>query len=60
VRYELPLAPLGEVIHPLVRLQLERIFRFRRSAVRGYLLAEPYAGLGAGVDTGPRNGSGGT
>jgi ligand-binding SRPBCC domain-containing protein len=38
VRYELPFAPLGEVFHPLVRLQLERIFRFRRSAVRSCLL----------------------
>jgi ligand-binding SRPBCC domain-containing protein len=37
VRYGLPLWPLGEVFHPLVRLQLERIFRFRRSAVRGCL-----------------------
>jgi ligand-binding SRPBCC domain-containing protein len=44
VRYELPLAPLGEVIHPLIRLQLERIFRFRRSAVRGYLLGGSRAG----------------
>jgi ligand-binding SRPBCC domain-containing protein len=37
VRYRLPFAPLGEVFHPLVRLQLERIFRFRRSAVRSCL-----------------------
>ena len=44
VRYELPLAPLGEVIHPLIRLQLERIFRFRLSAVRGYLLGGSRAG----------------
>ena len=40
VRYALPLAPFGEVLHPLVRLQLERIFRFRRSAVRSCLLGE--------------------
>ncbi len=39
VRYALPLQPFGEVFHPLVRLQLERIFRFRRSAVRSCLLA---------------------
>lgn len=38
VRYGLPLWPSGEVVHPLVRLQLERIFRFRQSAVRRYLL----------------------
>jgi ligand-binding SRPBCC domain-containing protein len=38
VRYALPVAPFGEIFHPLVRLQLERIFRFRRSAVRNFLL----------------------
>lgn len=43
VRYGLPLAPLGEIFHPLVRLQLEQIFRFRRSAVRNSLLGEPDA-----------------
>jgi ligand-binding SRPBCC domain-containing protein len=45
VRYELPFAPFGEVFHPLVRLQLERIFRFRRSAVRSCLLQEPHVAL---------------
>ena len=38
VRYGLPFWPLGEVFHPLVRLQLERIFRFRQAAVRSHLL----------------------
>ncbi len=38
VRYRLPFAPFGEIFHPLVRLQLERIFRFRRSAVQECLL----------------------
>ena len=32
VRYRVPFAPFGEIFHPLVRLQLERVFRFRRSA----------------------------
>jgi ligand-binding SRPBCC domain-containing protein len=41
VRYRLPFEPLGDVFHPLVRLQLWRTFRFRQSAVRGYLLGEP-------------------
>jgi ligand-binding SRPBCC domain-containing protein len=38
VRYGLPCWPFGEIAHPVVRLQLERIFRFRQSAVRRLLL----------------------
>ena len=38
VHYGLPFWPFGEFTHPIVRLQLERIFRFRRSAVRRHLL----------------------
>ncbi len=38
VRYGLPFWPFSEVLHPLVRLQLKRIFRFRQSAVRSCLL----------------------
>jgi ligand-binding SRPBCC domain-containing protein len=34
VRYRLPLGVLGEIAHPLVRMQLRRIFRYRTSAVR--------------------------
>jgi ligand-binding SRPBCC domain-containing protein len=34
VRYGLPFWPIGEIAHPIVRLQLGRIFRFRQSAVR--------------------------
>ena len=37
VRYRLPLSPLGDVAYPLVRLQLRRIFRYRRDAVRRLL-----------------------
>jgi ligand-binding SRPBCC domain-containing protein len=38
VHYRLSLAPFGDLFHPLVRLQLGRIFRFRRSAVHRCLL----------------------
>ena len=33
VRYALPLAPLGELAHPVVRRQLERIFAYRTRAL---------------------------
>lgn len=38
VHYRLPFAPLGELVHPLVRLELQRIFRFRAEAIRRCLL----------------------
>jgi ligand-binding SRPBCC domain-containing protein len=36
VEYCLPYWPLGEVVYPLVRLQLHRIFRYRQQAIRAY------------------------
>lgn len=38
VRYALPLRPVGEIVHPLLRLHLERIFRYREKAIREILL----------------------
>jgi ligand-binding SRPBCC domain-containing protein len=36
VQYALPYAPLGELVYPLVRLQLHRIFRYRQRAIQAY------------------------
>ena len=33
VRYRLPLSPLGELAHPIVRMQLRWIFEYRQRAV---------------------------
>ena len=41
VEYVLPYAPLGELVYPLVRLQLARIFRYRQQAIRAYLVEGP-------------------
>jgi len=37
VHYRLPFGPLGELVHPLVRTQLRRIFGYRSAAVREQL-----------------------
>jgi len=38
VRYRLPFGPLGRLVHPIVRRQLDRIFRHRTDVVRQLLL----------------------
>jgi ligand-binding SRPBCC domain-containing protein len=40
VRYRLPLWPVGEIVHPLVRAQLERIFCFRKQAIEAILVGK--------------------
>jgi ligand-binding SRPBCC domain-containing protein len=40
VQYALPYWPVGELVSPLARLQLARIFRYRQQAIRRYLLAK--------------------
>jgi len=37
VRYELPWSPLGELVHPLVRRKLDRIFDFRQAKIHQLL-----------------------
>lgn len=37
VRYRLPVWPLGEIATPLVRLQLDRIFRYRQKSIKKHL-----------------------
>jgi ligand-binding SRPBCC domain-containing protein len=39
VQYALPYTPLGELVYPLVRLQLYRIFRYRQHAIQAYFFA---------------------
>ncbi|MBN1912139.1 MAG: CDP-paratose 2-epimerase, partial [Pirellulales bacterium] len=40
VAYRLPLPPLSQVVFPLIRWQLERIFAFRQQAVRQALAVQ--------------------
>jgi hypothetical protein len=46
VRYRLPFGWLGDVVHPVVRRQLARIFEFRGAAV-GQLLDPGAPGVAA-------------
>lgn len=41
VRYRLPLEPLGDIVHFIIRGQLERIFDFRQTAVAELLAKAP-------------------
>ena len=40
VEYDLPVWPFGELAYPLVRYELDRIFRFRSNSIRDILLAD--------------------
>jgi ligand-binding SRPBCC domain-containing protein len=43
VTYALPLSPLGDIAHPIVRWQIERIFNYRQEITRQILLNKPAA-----------------
>lgn len=45
VRYSLPFGILGDIVHPLIRLQLNHIFAFRQSAVCERLLGSTASSL---------------
>jgi ligand-binding SRPBCC domain-containing protein len=47
VQYRLPFWPVGELAYPGVRAEVERIFRFRRDAIRRALLGDQAATAGA-------------
>jgi ligand-binding SRPBCC domain-containing protein len=40
VTYALPLSPFGDIIHPIIRMQIERIFNYRQEITRQILLKE--------------------
>lgn len=46
VEYRLPLAPVGDLVRPLVRWQLSRIFAYRQKAIRE-IFAAGHSGSGS-------------
>lgn len=42
VDYGLPLSPIGEIAHPLMRRQLTRIFRYRHKVLHGLFCTDHY------------------
>ena len=38
VLYDLPLRPFGQWAHPIVRMELDRIFAYRREAIQRILI----------------------
>jgi len=49
VEYELPLAPLGNVVHPLIRMQLKKIFSHRNTVISEFFTLPD----GKGIIRGP-------
>lgn len=47
VRYKLPLEPLGNIAHPLIRKQLDRIFSYRKAVIAELLTPQGKARLAA-------------
>ncbi len=45
VEYELPLLPLGNLAHPLIRFQLRKIFTHRNTVIGDFLPLPPSAGI---------------
>ncbi len=53
VDYELPLAPLGDLFHPLLRRQLARIFRYRHNTLHKLFASDDYPTAPLLIDAAP-------